>query len=150
MFQSVRHDQVEVDNVVDDSVSAERAAALSSHLWSERICWPCRSCDRNLRGLSRFVSHREDFHPEANAIFCPFCERRNFQAKKELRRHVVIEHKVWSYWGAVLYLHFLRHYRNLCLGVLSRAPNSPSVMSELLNSNKLGHDRRDGIFHSMY
>ncbi len=51
-------------------------------------------CDTSLKGLSRYVGHLKGFHPDDNSIFCPFCEKFSFQAKKELRRHVVMEHKV--------------------------------------------------------
>ena len=48
-----------------------------------------------MKGLSKYVSHLEDFHPDDDAIFCPFCEKLGFSAKKELRRHVILEHKVF-------------------------------------------------------
>ena len=74
--------------------SAEKIAALSSHNWTEKIGWPCHRCDRDIKGLGKYVNHLEDFHPDDDAIFCPFCERISFEAKKDLRRHVVLEHKV--------------------------------------------------------
>jgi hypothetical protein len=118
-------------------ITPEKAAAISSHNWSEKIgekvltnlqnivkslnvfflsnsClidfklsyvsilkyslyvgWPCKRCDRDMKGLSKYVTHLEDFHPDDNAIFCPFCEKLGFPARKELRRHVILDHKVW-------------------------------------------------------
>ena len=48
----------------------------------------------NFQGISKYVTHLEDFHPDDDSLFCPFCERVSFAAKKELRRHVLLEHKV--------------------------------------------------------
>ncbi len=49
-----------------------------------------------MKGLSKYVTHLEDFHPDDDAIFCPFCEKLGFPARKELRRHVILEHKVMT------------------------------------------------------
>jgi len=91
LFQSSQQ-QIK-DEPSDSGVSVEKSPALSG-MWTENISWPCQRCDVALKGITRYMHHLEDFHPEDNGFFCPFCEQGGFDDKKELRRHVMKEHKV--------------------------------------------------------
>jgi hypothetical protein len=35
--------------LASSAFSAEKSAALSSHVWTERIGWPCKRCDRTVK-----------------------------------------------------------------------------------------------------
>ena len=89
--------QSSFEEIKDEPTDAvDKSSALSGPTWTENISWPCQRCDVELKGISGYMQHLEDFHPEDNGFFCPFCEQGGFDDKKELRRHVMKEHKVWT------------------------------------------------------
>lgn len=57
--------------------------------WTEEREWPCKRCDKSVRGITDFVEHLEIMHPNQCGIVCPICDK-ELPSKRRLKIHVVI------------------------------------------------------------
>ena len=57
--------------------------------WTEEREWPCKRCDKNIKGITEFVEHLENLHPNQCGIVCPICDK-ELPSKRRLKIHVVI------------------------------------------------------------
>ena len=57
--------------------------------WTEEREWPCKRCDKTVRGITDFVEHLEIMHPNQCGIVCPICDK-ELPSKRRLKIHVVI------------------------------------------------------------
>ena len=57
--------------------------------WTEEREWPCKRCDKNIKGITEFVDHLDTIHPNQCGIVCPICDK-ELPSKRRLKIHVVI------------------------------------------------------------
>ena len=57
--------------------------------WTEEREWPCERCNKQVKGISEFVEHLENMHPNQCGIVCPICDK-ELPSKRRLKIHVVI------------------------------------------------------------
>ena len=57
--------------------------------WTEEREWPCERCGKSVKGISEFVAHLENMHPNQCGIVCPICDK-ELPSKRRLKIHVVI------------------------------------------------------------
>ena len=57
--------------------------------WTEEREWPCKRCDKSVKGISLFVDHLETMHPNQCGIVCPICDK-ELPSKRRLKIHVVV------------------------------------------------------------
>lgn len=59
--------------------------------WAEKQLWQCKRCERLLKGISKYVNHVDDLHPNEDKLMCPLCDKA-VDSNKELKSHV-LKHK---------------------------------------------------------
>jgi hypothetical protein len=72
-----------------DMVSSTNALGRGKPSWTEEREWPCKRCDKNIKGISDFVEHLDTIHPNQCGIVCPICDK-ELPSKRRLKIHVVI------------------------------------------------------------
>ncbi len=57
--------------------------------WTEEREWLCKRCDKNIKGISGFVSHLDTMHPNQCGLVCPVCDK-ELPSKRRLKIHVIL------------------------------------------------------------